>query len=165
MFWHKCRKTASPRAVTASRSVPCPAMARHCRTLRHSEGCSGHHPLQVLCLPRGLPRVPGTALPRVGSRGWRGCAELSHPNNPSGGVYVCAHTSELACQRFLLCMGLFPLTRIPGSCLPAVCLSVLAARCPARPLALGLAPACVSACREPPCLLQHWQLVPAQRPV
>lgn len=85
MFWHECQKTASPRAMTASDTVPCPATARCCQTLQHLEGRSGHPCWRALCSPRGPPRVPGTTLPGVGPRGWGCCSELSHLDNLSGG--------------------------------------------------------------------------------
>lgn len=83
--------------------MPCPAMVRHCQTLWHSEGRSGHTPLQVLCLPRGLPQIPGTVLPGVGPQGWGCCAELSHLDHPSGG-HACVHIAWSSCASISSCV-------------------------------------------------------------
>lgn len=103
MFWHKYQKNTSPGAMTISSFVPCPAMVRHCQTLWHSEGCSGHAPLQVLCLPRGLPRMPGTVLPGVGPQGYGCCAELPHLDHPSGG-HECMHIAWSSCASVSSCV-------------------------------------------------------------
>lgn len=103
VFWHKSQKNTSPRAMIISSSVACPAMARHCQTLWHSEGCSGHAPLQLLCLSRGLPWMPGTVLPGVGPQGYGCCAELSHPHHPSGG-HVCTHIAWSWCASVSSCV-------------------------------------------------------------